>query len=163
MAIKFNADEIFEIAEQMERNGARFYRKAAAGLSDERCQQILFELAAWEDEHLKTWKDMRRELKEDEKGTTVYDPDDEAKLYLRALAGGHVFNLARDPASELKGHESMLDVLKLAMGLEKDSVIFYLGMKEMVPDELGKNRVEKIIQQEMGHIGKLSREMAAFK
>jgi rubrerythrin len=27
--MNFNIDEVFEIAEQIERNGARFYRKAA--------------------------------------------------------------------------------------------------------------------------------------
>ena len=29
MPITFNADEIFEMAEEMERNGAWFYRRAA--------------------------------------------------------------------------------------------------------------------------------------
>jgi len=29
MPIPFNADEVFEMAEQIERNGARFYRAAA--------------------------------------------------------------------------------------------------------------------------------------
>ncbi len=31
MPQRFNADEIFEIAEQIERNGAAFYRRAAEG------------------------------------------------------------------------------------------------------------------------------------
>ena len=34
MPITFNANEIFEMAEEMERNGARFYRKAAENASD---------------------------------------------------------------------------------------------------------------------------------
>ena len=29
MGIDFNADEVFEIAEQIERNGAKFYRNVA--------------------------------------------------------------------------------------------------------------------------------------
>ena len=35
MSYDFNADEIFEIAEQIERNGAKFYRTAAESVADE--------------------------------------------------------------------------------------------------------------------------------
>ena len=35
MSYNFNADEIFEIAEQIERNGANFYRTAAENITDE--------------------------------------------------------------------------------------------------------------------------------
>ena len=31
MSVDFNADEIFEMAEQIERNGVKFYNKAAKG------------------------------------------------------------------------------------------------------------------------------------
>ena len=34
MSYEFNADEVFEIAEQIERNGAKFYRTAAKNVSD---------------------------------------------------------------------------------------------------------------------------------
>ena len=34
MSTKFSADEIYEMAEQIERNGAAFYRKAAASFDD---------------------------------------------------------------------------------------------------------------------------------
>ena len=34
MSYDFNADEIFEIAEQIERNGAKFYRNAAESIAD---------------------------------------------------------------------------------------------------------------------------------
>lgn len=42
MSISFNAIEIFEIAERIERNGVKFYRKAAEGLSDQDLRQTLF-------------------------------------------------------------------------------------------------------------------------
>ena len=32
MGLDFNADEVFEIAEQIERNGAEFYRTAAENI-----------------------------------------------------------------------------------------------------------------------------------
>ena len=38
-------------------------------------------------------------------------------------------------------------IFRAAIGLEKDSIIFYLGMKELVPENLGKNRIDKIIKE----------------
>ena len=35
MGITFNANEVFEMAEEIERNGAKFYRQAAEKASDD--------------------------------------------------------------------------------------------------------------------------------
>ena len=50
MSITFNADEIFEIAEQIERNGARFYREAAGNASDADVKNMLQELLLGRDQ-----------------------------------------------------------------------------------------------------------------
>ena len=59
MGISFSADEIFEMAEEIERNGAGFYREAAKNTSDKEIKQMLLELADMEDEHLTTFQQMR--------------------------------------------------------------------------------------------------------
>ena len=43
MGISFNADEVFEMAEAMERNGAKFYRKAAENATDAEIKRLLNE------------------------------------------------------------------------------------------------------------------------
>ncbi len=53
MVMPFNADEVFEMAEQIERNGARFYRAAAKKIPE--VSQVFSDLAAMEDEHEKTF------------------------------------------------------------------------------------------------------------
>jgi rubrerythrin len=55
----------------------------------------------------------------------------------------------------------MVEILKSAIEAEKDSIVFYLGMKEEVPENLGKNRIEAIIKEEMGHIRLLSKQLVA--
>ena len=62
MSITFNAFEIFEIAEQIERNGAKFYRRAAEYIGDKKTKQTLLELADMEDDHEKTFIEMRKQL-----------------------------------------------------------------------------------------------------
>ena len=165
MSTYFNADEIFEMAEQIERNGAKFYRRAAEGVEEPQSRELLLRLAEMEDKHQKTFAAMRADmLKEGQVSTVdpVFDPEGEAALYLRAMADGHVFNMRVDPSERLTGEETMEDILKTAIGLEKDSIVFYLGINEMVPERLGKGRVDDVIKEEMSHITILNRELSAL-
>ena len=41
MSYDFSADDIFEMAEQMERNGAKFYRTAAENAADTSAKEFL--------------------------------------------------------------------------------------------------------------------------
>ena len=157
MSYDFNADEVFEMAEQMERNGEKFYKNAATTIDDEAHKKLLQDLAAMEVDHEKTFKAMRSELKAAEKSATVFDPDGEAALYLRALVDTRVFFEKKIDVS------SMEKILKAAIEAEKDSIVFYLGMKNAVPEKLGRDRIEAIIKEEMGHIRLLSRELAQLK
>jgi len=147
--ITFNADEIFQLAEQIERNGAKFYRKAAEPVEGE-SKELLLRLAAMEDDHEKTFAEMRAELTAGEKQPTVFDPDDEAVLYLQAMADSKVFG--SDPSETLSGTEPMADILTTAISLEKDSIVFYQSMKAVVPATAGQDRLDGIIKQEIGHI-----------
>ena len=158
MAVTFNADEIFEMAEQIERNGARFYRRAAESIKDSKAHHLLLTLAAMEDEHLETFAAMRAELAQGAWGVD-FDLDDQAGMYLRAVADGHVFDRKTDPAERLTGKESAEDILRIAIGLEKDSLVFYQGIREMVPEQFGRDKVDRIINEEMQHIADISREL----
>ena len=156
MVYDFTADDVFEMAEQLERNGAKFYRTAAENVSDPKYKELLIELAAMEDEHEKTFASLRADLTKAEKTTTVFDPEDESALYLRALADTRVFFKKKIDISSMK------EILKAAIVAEKDSIVFYLGLKDFVPDQLGKNRLDTIIREEMGHIRILSKELISL-
>lgn len=158
MSYDFNADDVFEMAEQMERNGGNFYRDAARQtFLSEAEKQMLLELARMENQHEKQFQAMRAELTGDEKAATVFDPTGEAVLYLRALADTRVFFEKEIDTT------SMEAILKAAIGAEKDSIVFYLGMKASVPESMGKDRLDEIIKEEMGHIRLLSQKLAANK
>ena len=147
--IDFNADEIFEMAEQIERNGGRFYR-AAAESADPDARQFLLDLAVMEDEHEKTFAEMRAELNATDKTSFTFDPDDEGAQYLQAMVQGKIFS--GDPCDLLAGGKTPVEVLSIAVDLEKDSIIFYECMKPYVPAERGKDRLGDIVRQEIGHI-----------
>jgi rubrerythrin len=156
MNMKFNADEVLEIAERIERNGARFYRKAAALTPVNTNEKLLLDLAIMEDQHEKVFAKMRTDMQQSSKAQLFGDMDHTATAYLEAFADGYIFNIHQNPADQIKGHENIQEILKTAITLEKDSVIFYLGIRDIIPEALGKSRVEKIISEEMGHIRYLS-------
>ena len=55
------------------------------------------------------------------------------------------------------------DILKIAIELEKKSILFYLGVKDMVPAKLGKDSIDHIIDEEKGHVVLLSKELHAVR
>ncbi len=160
MSYDFNADEVFKMAEQIERNGVRFYHEAAENISDASVRPLFLDLAAMEAEHEKVFASMRADLSDQDRKLTVFDPEGEAALYLRALADLQVFGREEKKdfilSGDLPEQDRIQKILRAAIGLEKESIVFYLGMKELVPENLGKNRIDKIIKEEMGHIRLLS-------
>ncbi len=146
MSFDFSADEVFEMAEQLEQNGAKFYRNSAADIADEKNKKTLLDLADMEDEHEKIFADMRASLPSKEKESTTFDPEEETLAYLKALVDTRVFFKKEIDTSSMK------EILKAALVAEKDSIVFFMGLKELVPENLGKNRLEDIIKEEMSHI-----------
>ena len=157
----YSIDEIFEMAEQLERNGGQFYRLAAESTTNPTHQKMLRELAAMEDEHERVFHEMRLNIAKQDSKTATFDPEGLAGQYLQALVDGEVFDVKTGPSELLKQTETMEDILQIAIGLEKDSIIFYLGIKGVLEDPLVKEIMDKIIQEEMEHITTLSKKLTS--
>jgi len=161
MGVTFNADEVFEMAEEIERNGAVFYREVADKASRQEMKDMFLGMAAMEDAHLQTFQEMRKELSEQEKAETTFDPYNEATLYLQALADSKGFEGMKGPAVKLSGNESMRELLNASIDAEKNSVLFYVGLKDLVSARTGEDKIEAIIKEEVRHIADLRRQLSA--
>ncbi len=163
MSITFNADEALAMACEIERNGAKFYARAAEIVDAEAVKKLLTDLVEWERGHEKLFASMRAELTDEEKRSTAHDPDGEAELYLQAMADAHVFKAGpeadSDPAVGLSGKESAEEIINTAIGKEQESILFYAGLAKLIPARLGNERVQKIIDEEIGHVAYLKREL----
>lgn len=157
MIYDFNADDVFEMAQQLERNGAQFYRTAAASVKESTTRDLLLRLADMEDEHEKIFTQIHSQLTASEKTSTVFDPQGEAAGYLKALADTRVFFEKKIDTSSKEA------IFKDAITAEKDSIVFYLGMREAVPETLGRSRLDEVIKEEMGHIRTLCKELVDRK
>jgi len=70
----------------------------------------------------------------------------------RVMAGLAVFGMQPDPAAELTGHETRADVVRMAIEKEKDSIVYYTGLKDFVPHQAEKDLINEVIQEEMKHV-----------
>jgi rubrerythrin len=159
MGITFNADEILAMAEQIEGNGAAFYRKAAELQPAQGPRDFLLKLAAVEDEHRAAFAAMRARLTPAEREATAYDPDNESALYLATMAEQHPGEGLPAARDALTGKEALADILKIAIELERKSILYYVALKDLIPIRLGRNWIDAIIKEERSHIATLSRAL----
>ncbi len=159
MAITFSSDDIFEIAERIESNGVLFYHTAAERFADSPVRYKLMDLAEMEHEHQKTFAEIRSELTEGERTILTFDPDNQSAMYLQAAVDGKVFDLDAGVETLIPEGSTVEDVLETAIRLEKDSIVFYTGMKDMVRGDAGRNMIDVIINQEIGHIVDLTNQI----
>ena len=151
MTVTFNTCEVLEIAEQIERNGAKFYRRAAAIFDEPEICEILLRLADWEAKHERVFARMRQRLSAPDLEPNA--PADETLLgEPRLMAGLAVFGIRPDPAGELRNNQDEADILRRAIQKEKDSIVFYNGLKGFVPAGAAADEIAEIIREEMRHI-----------
>ncbi len=156
MAYDFNVNEVFEMAIQIEANGANFYRKAAALQQDPDDKAFLEKLARMEDKHKVIFESMQKDISKQEKQATVFDPADELSMYLKAMADSHGGEGDPDIVEAFTGEEPIEDIITTAIGLEKESILFYLGLKDVVPPKYGHDKLDHIIKEEKLHIAQLN-------
>ena len=166
MIYEFNADNVLEMAVSIEKNGAEFYRAAARKVSNGKAKQILAKLALEEDQHEKLFSEMRGRLSDKQKSSPGFNLEGNVGAYLHALADTRIF-YKRDfvlPDTQADGDTTALlkSIYISAIRAEKESIVFYVGLSEMVPEAFGRSRVQDIIQEEMVHLTRLSKELAAL-
>jgi len=159
MAHRFNADEIFTLGVQIEKNGHHFYTTSAERTGDPDLKHLFLQLAEWEERHMKLFEDMRLKLPQSVKDTDVFDQDNLVHLYLKAVSDNNVFvkGLTLDESSLV--WSSPTAILNTALDFEKDSVVFFSSMKEITTEKTGAAEVERLVLEELRHIGFITTEI----
>jgi len=162
MAFCFNVDEMLKMAEKIERNGAAFYRAAAEQATDDAIRGRLVELAEMEDGHVALFAKMRGELSAEETASKTYDPESEVGQYLDAMADAGVFHQDAEPAALVAG-KSTRQILEMALGFEKDSILFYLGLQSSLCNVANKERLDAVLKEEMSHVALIRGQLEGLK
>ncbi len=150
------ADDVFGMAIRIEENGFAFYNGAAKKTQETTVKKLFEELANMEQGHVTAFKSLRATMPATLLDPPVWDPEGLAESYLQATADTHIFTVeaAQD---RLQGIDNVDQALDMAIQFEKDSVAFFLGMKELLSQQDGKDEIDKLIGAEMEHIRMISR------
>lgn len=152
MSVYFNADEVFEMAMDTERNGEAFYRKAMELAKDQSVRDRFKFLMEQEEEHYATFKKLKESLSGKESRPTAADPEDQGFLYLDALVKSRLFTNVREAEELAEKVANEIEALKAALSFEKDTIIFFQTMKELTGENLGKDEIDRIIEEEHKHV-----------
>jgi len=152
MAHFFSASEIANIAIEIEKKGREFYLQAAQNVTSPRVGEVFRYLADEEAKHEEFFRSMLARL--GKVGLPAWATQDEYMHYLAALIESHMlFNdLARQYMIQAGGE---MEVIRMAMNFEKDTMLFFLEMKELVPDS-EKHAVQQCYEEERRHLKELS-------
>jgi rubrerythrin len=163
MSIQFSADEILATAERIEENGVAFYAAGCGAVSDPQAKALLQRLSSWEVDHVQIFKGLRQALTAEEQTPTVFDPDDQMGLYLQSMADRTVFTAKMNPAEMFGPEPELRHILNLALEREKDAVVFYSGIRSMVPARLGRDKIDAIIREEVSHVAMLEKQLSSLR
>ena len=148
----FAGGEIVELGIQIEKNGRDFYHTLVNKSKNQKAQDLFRYLEGEEEKHIAVFKKILNSVHK-------YEPPEsypgEYFAYMNALASEYVFT-QKDKGSQIaKNTKSDTEAIDLGIGFEKDSIVFYEGMKKAVP-EYDIKVVNQLIAQEQDHLRQLS-------
>lgn len=149
----FSGSELVELSIQVERNGLEFYAALAQKSRDPGIADLFVFLAREEEKHITVFKKMCAKIEGCGAPEVIAD---EYIAYMHALAGEHVFTRQGEGAKAAQAILGDAQALDVAIGFEKDSIIFYEGMRRLVP-QADMVVVDALIAQEKSHLMKLVR------
>ena len=109
MSFLFNADEIFEIAIDIEENGKKFYEQAKEKIDDQRVKELFDYLANEETAHKERFAALKAELPDSAAQDNIYDPEGEMQQYLQMMADMHVFRSSKGVEEQVSKISSAAD------------------------------------------------------
>lgn len=146
----FKPSEIAKIGMRIEENGVAFYRALVDKIEESEAKALFDFMAGEEEQHYKVFETLADKLQ----GYDISSFEEDYEDYMRDLANNSVFATDANPVEIAKGVNTVAEAINLALGFEKDSVLFYLQFKKMVPEE-EKFGVDAIIDEEQKHIHQL--------
>lgn len=151
MGNMFSGSEIVELGIQIEKNGRDFYNTLSKQSKDPKSKDIFKYLAGEEEKHIAAFQNI---LSNVEKYEQTESYPGEYSAYMNTLASEYVFTQKDKGIESAKNAKSDKEAVELGIGFEKDSIIFYTGIKIMV-QEYDRKVIESLITQEQDHLRRL--------
>jgi rubrerythrin len=151
MSISFSGSELINIAIGIEGRGVAFYDIMANSTANAAAREVFHYLADIERRHAQIFQDMLSEADKYQFSETA----GEYAVYLQTLVDSAVFSDELVASETPTWAESDIAALELAIGAEKDSILFYYEMRDIMPQR-AQPTVNRIISEEKSHLRQLS-------
>ncbi|MDR2893286.1 MAG: ferritin family protein [Deltaproteobacteria bacterium] len=140
--------DIITAAMEIERKGHQFYLKAQETAEDANAKEFFAFMAAEEIRHEKIFENMLQRMGD---ATVIEDRSDPEYLeYVCAILNAHMIFA---PETDIKGKNPFM----LALSFEKDSIVYFMSMLELVP-KAEQKLIEKCIEEEKGHMRAIAKK-----
>ena len=149
------AAEALKWALEIERNGEAFYNEVAAKSADPQVKTLFQNLAVQERGHYQVFQNMLEEVKpEPDLSNVEYD---EYQTYLQVALADALFAGPDKGLTLAKQAQDRETALRAAMGFEKDTLLFFYDLREMMVSEAERRAVSDIILEEKAHVRRLAK------
>ena len=152
MTTSFSGNQLIDIAIGIEKNGLAFYDVMAISTEDNETKAAFHYLAEMERAHIGIFQAM---LTEADKYSTSETYSGESAKYIQSLVDNTVFTDEMATGELTTQVNTDIGALELAINAEKDSILLYYEMKEIIAKQ-AQPSLNKIISEEKSHLEKLS-------
>ena len=152
MSVSLSGDELINLAIDIERRGIAFYDIMARTAENDAAREAFRYLVEMEREHVRTFQSMLSNVGESRPSK---DRTQVNATYLQALADSAVFTEDMATGETAAQIASDIGALELGISAEKDSILFYYELRDILTEPLG-NEISKIIDEEKLHLSQLS-------
>jgi rubrerythrin len=150
----FSANEIVQLALQIEREGQAFYEQALKLANSPEAKELFRYLGAEEVNHADSFRQIAQNVSVD---SSEYE-EEEAFAYMRALIAGRIFTDPKEAFGRAEqGNQQAL--VKHAMGFEKETILFFQALRDVVRQQ-DRQLVDRMIAEEKEHVQRLAGMLA---
>ena len=152
MSISFSGSELINIAIGIERRGIAFYDIMTKTTESNAAREVFQRLADMEREHIRIFEGM---LDQADKYQPAESYPGEYAAYLQALVDSAVFTDDLVTSELATQADSDVEAMELAISAEKDSILFYYEMRNIMPRR-AQPTVDRILAEEKSHLKELT-------
>ncbi|MGL1891897.1 MAG: ferritin family protein [Spirochaetaceae bacterium] len=146
--MKFNLNEVLDIAISIETSGYNFYTKAAKSFPE--YADFFTFLAAEEIGHDLVFKNIKKT--EADVLDNTWDPNGVISVYFDSLMGSTIFNNSNDINKQFDNVQKLSDVIDWAIKREHETILYFSGIKDSFNSLEDRNVIDKIISEEITHV-----------
>jgi rubrerythrin len=160
----FSILEAVEVAMRMEEEGIRFYRLAEDQTRDPEMKKTFAFLREKEHQHIETFRRLYGDLvaREGDPDAELWLLDAEVSSYFRAYVDSTVFPTKGSAEVAIVGLHGVNEILRFALRLEKDTILFYHELLAHAPWPEARELVEKVIAEERRHVVFIHEKLASL-